>query len=103
VASPFFKQNLTIQSAGLTEDVLERLPRQILSLLKSDEPRLVVYAYGQSLSPAGPPILTQGPTYQMYTNYNITGEVLTKHVLRIEGTATNPIVVPERFQYVPNE
>lgn len=90
--------------ANLSDEVYERIPQQILSLLKEDEPRVTIYAYGQSLAPAGPPVLAPGQPYDgMCTNYAITGEVLTKSVLRVYGTAQSPLVVRERYQLVPNE
>jgi hypothetical protein len=56
-----------------------------LSLLKEDEPYVVVYAYGQSLRPADRSIVTTpGPYQGMCTNYQITGEVLTKTALRFQ-------------------
>jgi hypothetical protein len=90
--------------ANVPDEVYERIPQQVLSLLKEDEPRVVVYAYGQSLAPVGPPVLAPGKPYDgMCTNYQVTGEVLTKSVLRIYGTPLNARVIRERFQSLPNE
>jgi hypothetical protein len=78
--------------AALITDVdYERIPQQILSLVKLGEPRFVVYAWGQSLKPArrnpedtGPSIVTTGADRGLCRNYQITGEVATRAVIRVE-------------------
>lgn len=78
-------------AVNVTDEVVERLPQQIFSLLRADEPMVTVYAYGQSLKPAPNSFFLQpGPFYGMVTNYVVTGEVSTKSVLRFEGTTINP-------------
>jgi hypothetical protein len=78
-------------AVNVTDEVVERLPQQILSLLRADEPMVTVYAYGQSLKPAPNSFFLQpGPFYGMVTNYVVTGEVSTKSVLRFEGATSNP-------------
>ncbi|MBI4326735.1 MAG: hypothetical protein HY674_15945, partial [Chloroflexi bacterium] len=84
--SPFLNLSVAEQyQYGVSDQAYERLPLQILSLLKADEPRLVVYAFGQSLKPAERSLVTSGNFYNLCTNYQITGEVVTKTVLRVEG------------------
>jgi hypothetical protein len=101
VQSPFLPAG-TIRK--ISDREYERIPEMILSLVKADEPRVVVYTFGQSLAPAGPPVLSPGtPQHLMYTNYQITGEVVTKNILRVDQFPTNPIVARERFEFVPNE
>ena len=54
-------------------------------------PRYVIFAYGQSLKPADHSILTSGPFLGMCTNYQITGEVATRTVVRFEPSSSiNP-------------
>lgn len=78
-------------STRVTDEVVERLPQQILSLLRADEPLVSIYAYGQSLKPAPNAFyLRPGPFYGMVTNYVVTGEVATKTLLRFEGPTANP-------------
>ena len=100
VRSPFLDQSSGLQQQyGLNDMAYERIPQQILSLLKLDEPRYVVYAYGQSLKPAPNSILTSGPSQfrGMCTNYQITGEIVYRAVLKAEGDATgNPRATPPR-------
>lgn len=83
------------------DEVIERIPQQILSLLKSDEPRYVVYAWAQTLRPApGATITAPGPFYGMATNYVVTGEFATKTVLRIEGALTETAPVTRNLRAV---
>lgn len=89
-------------SRNVTDEVVERLPQQILSLLRADEPRMVVYAWGQSLKPApNSMFLRPGPLYGMITNYVVTGEFATKSVLRLDGPPNrlSPVVEDHRILY----
>jgi len=111
VQSPFLNQSTEQVKSVLTDRAMEYIPQQIMSLLQRDEPRFVVYAFGQSLKPA-PRSLTSDPNYfHMCTNYQITGEVTTKTVFRVEGdlpipdnklTATNSLrAVVESYEILP--
>ena len=73
VESPFLNIASGLQQqAALDDAAYERIPQQILSLLKADEPRLVVYAYGQALQPApNSRVLAPGSFFQLCTNYQI--------------------------------
>ena len=85
----------------------ERLPSQLLSLLKvEDEPIVVVYAWGQSLKPADKSIITSGVNVGLVTNYVVTGQVGTRTVLRIKNfnpaiTNQPPRMVVESFKVLP--
>ena len=97
----------------------ERIPQQILSLIKLGEPRFVVYAWGQSLKPArrnpeddGPSIVTTGPDRGLVRNYQITGEMATRTVMRVDFDLDpftgrldyrHPRLVVESFNVLPNE
>jgi hypothetical protein len=108
---------LTLQSPFLSrsrgpngtpaDEVVERIPQMILSLLKRDEPRFVVYAYGQSLRPASGSVIPEpGPFFQMPTNYVITGEFVTKSLMRLEGYLENGRLrvrpIKESYNEVPS-
>jgi hypothetical protein len=106
VQSPYLPAGAALPglSSRVTDREYERIPEMVLSLLKADEPRMVVYTFGQALAPSGPPVIAPGTAqHLMYTNYQIAGEVVTKHILRVDGPATNSIIARERFEFVPNE
>ncbi len=87
VKSPFLDGNTGLQN----DEVLERIPQQILGLLKGGgDPRFVIYAYGQALKPADRSLVTSGPYFGLCTNYQITAEMATRAVVRIEGGPTYP-------------
>jgi hypothetical protein len=96
-ASPFLSEPFISKAANkpekrkalLTDLDYERIPDEILSLLKVGDVRFVVYAYGQSLKPAPslldyPSIITTGPYAGMCINYQITGETASRSVIRID-------------------
>jgi hypothetical protein len=92
VASPFIntRGNPNLDT-NLTDAVYERIPQQIGSLLRVGTPRYEIYAYGQALKPADKSIVQSGQFFGMCTNYQITGEVLTRTVVRFD----NPPILPQ--------
>jgi len=91
----------------------ERIPDQILSLLKVGEPRFVIYAFGQSLKPE-----YIDPGTGVALNYQITGEVSTRTVVRVDfdpislnptdvnylkPDVNRPHIVVESFNILPPE
>jgi hypothetical protein len=91
------------QRQGLNEAAYERLPQQILGLLRGEsQPRFVVYSYGQALKPADRSLVTSsGPFVGLCTNYQITAETATRAVVRIEGAPDKPKVIVEQFNVLP--
>lgn len=80
------------------DEVLERIPQQILSLLKSDEPRFVIYAFGQTLKEAPRSLLLEtGPLNRLCTNYQVKGEFVTKSVIHFEDLLTRPRAVVDSY------
>jgi hypothetical protein len=68
---------------GLTDAAYERLPQQILSLVKVGDARFVIYAYGQALKPARDSIdTTRG---NVCTSYQVTAEVAARVVFDLES------------------
>ena len=87
VQSPFLSSRTDLQN----DAVYERIPQQILGLLKgSGDPRFVIYSFGQALKPAVRSLVTSGPYAGLCTNYQITAEIATRAVVRIEGTPAYP-------------
>ncbi len=99
VASPFLNPSNLV-----TDAVLERIPQQILSLLRADEPRFVVYAFGQALREAPNSLYLQAGTFnRLCTNYQITAEYAARAVVRIEGPPVAPRAVIESYQELPTQ
>jgi hypothetical protein len=99
---------LTVRSPYLsgstqTNDmVLERIPQQIAGLIKCDRtPRFVIYSYGQTLKPAEGSIVTGGSYIGLCTNYQVTAEVATRAVVRVENVLSKPHVVIETYNVLP--
>ncbi len=99
VNSPFLNaatNQAHVLQFGLNDAAYERIPQQILGLLRGDStPRFVIYSYGQTLKPADRSIYTRGgPYFGMCTNYQVTAEAATRAVVRIDGIPANPQPVP---------
>ena len=105
VQSPFLNRSQAQVQGVWNDRAVEFLPQQILSLLQRDEPRFVVYAFGQSLKPAPRSLTTDPDYYHMCTNYQITGEVITKTTFRVEGRPMDPSdplrPVVEKYEILP--
>jgi hypothetical protein len=88
--SPFL--NLAGMESGqvrINDAVYEALPQQILGLLQADEPYFVIYSYGQALRPADRSLVVRpGPYFNLATNYQIVGEVLTRAAVRLQREVT---------------
>lgn len=93
----------------VTDIALERIPQQIMSLLKVDEqPRFVIYAWGQSLKPSDRSLVNNPPggrqhLFNVSTNYQITGEFATRTVVRMEGDPERPRAVIESYNVLPTD
>jgi hypothetical protein len=104
VDSPFLGTNINQRQFTISDELYERIPQQVLSLLKPDEPRVVVYVFGQTLKPApGSIVVAPGPFFQMCTNYQITGEAAVKAVMRFEDAPHAPRAVIESYQLLAPE
>ena len=74
-------------AANYSDEIVELIPQQTLGLLKVGEPQFAIYAWGQALKPKGPPYLNAGQlNNNIYTNYEITGEVLTRTICHVVHT-----------------
>jgi hypothetical protein len=84
--SPFL--NLAGMESGqvrINDAVYEGLPQQILGLLQADDPFFIIYSYGQALRPADRSLVVRpGPYFNLCTNYQVVGEVLTKAAIRLQ-------------------
>jgi hypothetical protein len=101
VESPYLSRT---NRAVLNDAVVERIPQQILGLLHGGDqaPRFVIYSYGQALKPAAKSLyMKSGPAFGLCTNYQITAEVATRAVVRVEGAPNKPRTVIESFNVLP--
>jgi hypothetical protein len=89
--SPFLSGNTNTQN----DAVYEWLPQQTMSLLTLGGPRFVIYSYGQTLKPAPGSIYNgSGPFFGLCTNYQVTAEIATRAVVRMDPVlATNSVLV----------
>jgi hypothetical protein len=73
---------------GINDAIMERIPQQIMSLLTLNQnPRFVIYSFGQTLHPADHSLVIGGQFNGLCTNYQITAESATRAVVRVEGTS----------------
>lgn len=93
MASPFINTNNLVN-----DQILERIPQQVLSLLRPDDPQFVVYAFGQTLKPAPNSLyLGAGQYNRLCTNYEVRAECVTRTVVRLEGPQNAPRAVVESY------
>jgi hypothetical protein len=98
IASPYLAGGTNI----INDAVVERIPQQIMGLLRGNEqPRFVIYSFGQTLRPAEHSIMQSGLFPGICTNYQVTAEVATRAVVRIDGAPKNPHAVIESFNVLP--
>ena len=101
--SPFLNKAPGQIASGISDAAYEWIPRQTLSLLTIGKPRYMIYAYGQALKPAERSIVFNTGYENMVTNYQVMGEYVTRSLIRLEGSITNPVVVLEKFDVLPSE
>jgi hypothetical protein len=75
----------------------EALLEKTLSLVKVGEPRFEIYTFGQSLKPAAQSILTDSKFPRLCINYEVTGELAARAVMRVDLVPTGlPAGQPQR-------
>jgi len=84
INSPFLPE----QAGDFTDDEVEAIPQQIAGLIKLGQPRFVIYSWGQALKPKDIYFGSQTNLFNLCTNYQITGEYLTRTVCHVVG---NPV------------
>jgi hypothetical protein len=84
------------------DEEVEAIPQQVAGLLKLGQPQFVIYGFGQALKPkdiyfGGP------PNFNLCTNYQITGEYVTRTVCHIVGdpTAASVKIQVDSFNILP--
>jgi hypothetical protein len=86
-----------------SDEMVERIPQQTLGLLKVGLPQFVIYSWGQSLKPKNLYSSGSGNLLNICTNYEITGEYLTRTVCHIVGdpSAAAPRIVIDNYNIMP--
>ena len=82
-----------LQQRSISEEAFEALPRRIASLVRKDQSRYEIYAFGQALQPAPDSLIKNplDPYYNVCTNYQVVAEMNTRTVLRFENQGPRPI------------
>ena len=116
--SPFLNWNDKIQQQkGISDEVYEWLPQQMMSLLRCPTgPRYVIYCYGQTLKPAQNGLVTSSSTlpsglnpFGMVTNYQVVAESAVRAVVSVHphmsatstGFVTNYTITVESYIVLP--
>jgi hypothetical protein len=102
VQSPFIT-NFVAQGGTPNDEMVERIPQQTLSLMKLGLPQFVIYSWGQSLKPKSLYSSGSGNLLNICTNYEITGEFLTRTVCHIvsDPGAAAPRIVIDNYNIMP--
>jgi hypothetical protein len=106
--APYVPNPPAMDATPLRDRHFEAIPETILSLVHAGDRRFVIYAFGQSLKPAPQSILTGGNFRGLVTNYEVSGELATRTVMRVELDERNnppaaplPRAVIETFNILP--
>ena len=99
--SNMFLANNPIAGFPFNDEVEERVPQQILGLLKVGEPQFVIYAWGESLRPKSRYLGAPASLTGIVTNYEITGEFLSRTVCHVVHTNTIPKMVIDSYNIEP--
>jgi hypothetical protein len=100
--TPFAVNPPAMDTTPLRDKDFESIPEKILSLVQRGEPRFVIYAFGPSLKPAPQSIITGGPYRGLVTNYEVSGELASRAVVRIEfDNNRRPYAVVESYNILP--
>jgi hypothetical protein len=99
ISSPF----LPGPAGAFTDEEIEAIPQQVAGLLKVGQPQFVIYGFGQALKPKDIYFGSQASLFNLCTNYQITGEFLTRTVCHVVGdpTAANVKIQVDSFNIIP--
>ena len=89
-------------AGAYNDEQVEAIPQQVAGLLKLGQPQFVIYGYGQALKPKD---IYFGPdhNFNLVTNYQITGEFVTRTVCHVVGdpVAANVKIQVDSFNILP--
>ena len=113
VASPFLNTDVVSKNArgpgqgspfnyGISDEMYEWLPQQMMGLVRNTEPRYVVYCFGQTLRPTANGTVLGGAYDHLVANYKVTAESVIRAVIRVENAnTTHPHAVIESYNVLP--
>jgi len=98
--------NVNQLQKGISDEVYEWLPQQMMSLLRCPTgPHYVIYCYGQTLKPAQGGLVTSSSNFKLVTNYQVVAESAVRAVIRVDkhvtATGTNYSTVVESYNPLP--
>lgn len=94
VESPYLNRStIKFYARSIPEDAFEAIPRRVASLIRKDQSRYEIYAFGQALQPAADGFIKNplDPNYNLCTNYQVVAEMNTRTVLRFENLGPQPV------------
>jgi len=99
IDSPF----LPGPAGAFTDAEVEAIPQQVAGLLKLGQPQFVIYGFGQALKPKDIYFGSQPALFNLCTNYQITGEFVTRTVCHLVGdpAAANVRIQVDSFNILP--
>ena len=99
IDSPF----LPGPAGEFTDAEVEAIPQQVAGLLKLGQPQFVIYGFGQALKPKDIYFGSQTNLFNLCTNYQITGEFVTRTVCHLVGdpAAANVRIQVDSFNILP--
>jgi len=102
-ASPYLRTNSIIdRNFGISDEMYEWLPQQVMGLVRGTEQRYVLYCWGQALRPAPGGKVLGGTYSQLVTNYQVVAESAVRAVVRVDKSKTSqPHAVVESYNVLP--
>ena len=106
ISSPFLYHGSAADIAdkhyGISDEMYEWLPQQVMGLVRVTEPRYVLYCWGQALRPAPGGEVLGGMYSQMVTNYQVVAESAVRAVVRLDNAKTaQPQAIIESYNGLP--
>jgi len=103
--SPFLNLSGNQRASGISDELYEWIPQQMMGLVRYGDPRYVLYCYGQALRPAPNAMVTAGNYFGMYTNYQVVAETAVRAVIKVDkhiaGNGTNYSTSVKTFNVLP--
>jgi hypothetical protein len=111
--SPFLNNsNATTQQFDVSDEMYERIPQQVVGLLRVGSPRYVIYCYGQALRPAQDGTALDSGNFGLVTNYQVVAESAARAVVSVHPQvvyrppnqpATNYTTTVESYTVLPSD